>query len=512
MRHPPLGTHPVTIAIDTGHPGPRPGPEVPDDFAGLSFERGPLNPGNAGVAGYLFSPANSSLVTLFRNLGLRSLRIGGGSVDNMVPAGTGPDGFTGIDNLFAFAAEAGVKVIYSFRVLSPGARPIRDLQAVNARAARHIWRHYRDRVASFAVGNEPDWHAFHTYAGHPLDPAIREEISGVPGSAYPSYLTCWRSFADVVTDAAPGVPLSGPDTGAYSTMTYTPDPRSGVSWTERFVRDEGGSGRVADITQHYYVGGSPGATTARQALGNMLSPEWVTAAAPGTQPSGTTYTPYPWFYASNLAPVVAAGLRYRLTESNDYLAGVPGASNAFGSALWTLDYLHWWAVHAAGGVNFHNKQWLYTDTIVPDPVVGGRFAVTPKGYAIKAFNLGSAGRVRPVAIANPDGVNLTAYCVGGAGEDHVTVINKTHGAGAADASVTIVPPGPGVRRAEVMTLAASEPGDAGAAGATLGGATITGDAEWDGRWSALPAGPGPGVRVTVPATSAAIVRITGPAG
>ena len=40
---------------------------VPGDFAGLSFERGPLNPGNAGVAGYLFSPANDSLVTLFRN-------------------------------------------------------------------------------------------------------------------------------------------------------------------------------------------------------------------------------------------------------------------------------------------------------------------------------------------------------------------------------------------------------------------------------------------------------------
>ena len=63
---------------------------VPDDFAGLSFERGPLiNPGNAGVSGNLFSPANSSLVTLFRNLGLGNLRIGGGTVDQLIPAGTG---------------------------------------------------------------------------------------------------------------------------------------------------------------------------------------------------------------------------------------------------------------------------------------------------------------------------------------------------------------------------------------------------------------------------------------
>ena len=71
------------------------------------------------MAGNLFTPENSSLVTLSRNLGLGSLRIGGGTVDQLIPAGTGGDGFTGIDNLFAFAAVAGVKVIYSLRMLSP---------------------------------------------------------------------------------------------------------------------------------------------------------------------------------------------------------------------------------------------------------------------------------------------------------------------------------------------------------------------------------------------------------
>ena len=499
-----LDSHPVTITIDVEHPGPL----IPGDFAGLSFERGPLNPGNAGVAGYLFSPANDSLVTLFRNLGLGSLRVGGGSVDQQIPAGTGSDGFTGIDGLFAFAAVAGVKVIYTFRLLSPAAAPIDELKSVNARAAGHIWRHYREQVDTFAIGNEPDWHAFHTYAGHPLDPALYEEISGVPGSAYPSYLADWRGFADAVGEAAPGAPLSGPDTGAYGTVTYTPDPENGVSWTERFAGDERASGRVTDFTQHCYVGAGPGKTSARQAISNMLSPEWVTGTAIGTQPKRTTYTPYPWLYASILAPVAAAGLRYRLTESNDYLVGVPGASNAFASALWALDYLHWWAAHAAAGVNFHNKQWLYTGTIVPDPgPARAGYAVTPKGYGIKAFTLGSAGRVKTVQIGNPDGLNLTAYCVGGAGGDYVTVINKTQGAGAADAAVTIVPPGPRVQGAEMMTLTGREPGDATGAGASLGGAAITGDAPWDGKWDALPAGPGEGVSLTVRATTAAIARI-----
>ena len=501
--HPGADPSPVTISAGAGPAGP----VIPDDFAGLSFEVGPLVPGNAGVRGYLFSPENDSLVTLFRNLGLRNLRIGGGSVDQRIPAGTGRDGFTGVDNLFAFAAAAGVRIIYTLRLLNPATAPVPDLESADAGAAGYIWRRYRDNLASFAIGNEPDWHAFHSYDGHPLDPAIREEVSGVPGSAYGSYLARWHAFADAVREAAPGAPLAGPDTGAYSPMTWTPDPGRGVSWSERFAADERDSGRIASVTQHYYVGGSPGKTSARQAISNMLSPEWVTGSAAGAQPRGTTYTPYPWFHASHVAPVLAAGLRCRLTEANDYLGGVPGASNGFASALWTLDFLHWWAAHGAGGVNFHNKQWLDTDTIVPDPAAGGSYATTPKGYGIKAFTLGSAGQARPVEVGNPGGLNLTAYWVSGQDADYVTIINKTQGAGAADAAVTIAPPGPALPGAEVMTLAGGEPGKATGNTATLGGAAITGGAAWDGDWSGLPAGPQAGIGLTVGAATAAVVRI-----
>ena len=228
------GAHPVTITIDAGPPGP----VIPADFAGLSFERGPLNAGNAGVSGDMFSPDDHSLVTLFRNVGLRNLRIGGGTVDQLIPAGTGSDGFGGIDGLFAFAAAAGVKVVYSLRLLSPAAQPAGDLKTLHAQAAGHIWSRYRDNVSSFSIGNEPDWHASHSYQGHPMDPAIYEELSGVPGSAYASYQARWRSIADAIAAAAPGAPLSGPDVGAYTKKTYTPDPDRGVSWAERFARDE----------------------------------------------------------------------------------------------------------------------------------------------------------------------------------------------------------------------------------------------------------------------------------
>ncbi|HLX49462.1 MAG TPA: hypothetical protein VKS82_14130 [Streptosporangiaceae bacterium] len=498
-----LDGHPVTVSIDAGPPGPA----VADDFAGLSFERSVLDAGHAGVPGYLFSPGNTALVRLFGNAGLRSLRIGGGTVDQLAPAGTGSDGFTGIDSLFAFAAEAGVRVIYTLRLLSPAANPVRDLDSVNASVAGYIWGRYREHVASFAIGNEPDWHAFHTHAENLVDPAVFEEVPGVPGTAYRSYLTRWRSLAEAVRAAAPGAPLSGPDTGAYTTLTYSPDADTGVSWTERFAADTPAAGPVADITQHHYPGADPGAATADQAIGNMLSPEWVNGAAIGTQPPGITYIPYPWLYRHNLAAVAAAGLRYRLTEANDHLGGVPGASNALASALWALDYLHWWAAHGAAGVNFHNRQWLFTSTIVPSPAGSGSgYAITPKGYGIKAFALGSAGHVRPVRIRNPDGLNLTAYCTGTAAEDYVTIINKTHAKEAAQAAVTIALPGPGPRSAEVMTLAGREPGNAASTSATLGGAAITGDTAWDGRWSVLKADPRSAIALTVHPATAVIIK------
>src|SRR5215468_3749205 len=233
----------------------------------------------------------------------------------------------------------------------------------------------------------------------------------------------------------------------------------------------------------------------------MLSREWVNGTAIGTQPANTTYTPYPWLYENNLAPVLAAGLRYRLTESNDYLGGVPGASDAYAAALFALDHLHWFAAHGAAGVNFHNRRKLATATIVPDPASPGASTINPKGYGIKAFTLGSAGQVKPVRIQNANGVNLTAYCVGGAGEDCVTIINKAHGADAADAAVTIAPPSAGAHSAQIMTLAGAQPGDARGTTVTLG------DASWNGTWSTVPVDPRAGIALTVKATTATIVKI-----
>ena len=104
-------------------------------------------------------------------------------------------------------------------------------------------------------------------------------------------------------------------------------------------------------------------------------------------------------------------------------------------------------------------------------------------------------------------MNLTAYCIGAQSEHYVKIINKTHGAGAADACVTIASPSSRMRDAQVMRLLGGQPGDAATATATLGGAAITGDTAWAGQWSPVSTGSRRGIRLVVPAASAAIVRI-----
>ena len=211
-------------------------------------------------------------------------------------------------------------------------------------------------------------------------------------------------------------------------------------------------------------------------------------------------------YAHILAPTASYGVPYRMTEANDCLHGVVGASNGFASALWALDCMHWWAAHGMAGVNFHNNPWIPTDTIVPNPnpcspTGCGDYTTTAKGYGMKAFDLGSHGYVEPVAISNPNNINLTAYAVGDAQDLYVTIINKTHSStnDSADAIVTIRPNGFSAASVASMVLTDGDPGNAALMTATLGGASITNDAPWRGKWTPLGRVANGSVAVTVQA-------------
>jgi len=126
----------------------------------------------------------------------------------------------------------------------------------------------------------------------------------------------------------------------------------------------------------------------------------------------------------------------------------------------------------------------------------------------KSFGAGSRGSLEPVSITKPQALNLTAYAIGDRTNLYVTIINKEHGAESKSAAVTVLARGLDWTNAQAMFLTASDGAVGATNGVTLGGATITNNAPWQGQWTALnPAAKGE-CTVMVPAASAAIVKLS----
>lgn len=440
-----------------------PGFAIPSDFAGVSFETASELPNSAGVSGYFFSPLNNQLITLFTNSGIRNLRLGGSSVDGQY--GADPSR-AAIDNVFGFAKAVGIKVIYTLPLLDAN-------DTVDASTAKYIWTHYQAYLDCFSIGNEPN-----------EPPYTQAPVGALP--TYSDYLSAWREFAAAIVDSVPAAKFAGPDAGGWD---YVVD----------FARDEDSSGLVVSITHHQYAGGKPYidngtvSMSASEGIDSMLSPQWVTEK----------YLP---FYSRTVAQVNPYGLPCRMTEADDYIGGIPGASNAMSSALWALDYMYWWADHGLAGINFHNNQWLKTDVVYLDP--SGFYQVNPKAYAIRAFDLGSNGNVEPVAISNSHGLNLTAYAVGNDSDLCITIINKEHGSGARNAQVTISSSGFSTGDATAMFLVDLYNSAAWTGPVTLGGQSITNDGAWNGQWSPVQRNNAGEYVVNLPTSSAVVVRIS----
>jgi hypothetical protein len=453
------GQSPVTVTIEPQQQTQR--PAIPADFLGLSFGMKTVLPDKNG--GHFFSATNTPLVTLFRNLGLKHLRVGGTTVES--PPKTPIPGERDIDSLFGFAQAAGVsKVIYSFRLLETNAE--QNVAATNAALARYIWDHYRSQLDCFAVGNEPD----------------RETIfkQDMVITNFTTYLRKWRQFVAAISNAVPEARFTGPDAGSGN-----------INWTTRFAAAEKDSGLLGAVAEHFYVGGAGRDVDAREGIEAMLSADWLAANEK--------------LYTKMAVAVMKDGLPYRFTEANDhYSGGVRGASDTYAGALWALDFLHWWAAHDTRGVDFHNTHWVANDVITPD--ANGDLTINPKGYGLKAFELGGHGGLQPVTLSNPEGLNFTAYAVRGPGGLFVTLINKEHGGGAREANVTVAASGSG-EGATAVYLTAPNGDVATKTGVAIGGASITAGGPWLGKWSPLKPGKRDQYPVRLPAASAAVVRI-----
>lgn len=439
----------INLTIDIDNPGI----EIPEDYIGFSFGTGTLLKTERG---YNFDSANKQMLNIFRELGIKNLRIGGTSVDHG-PIPTHED----IDAFFRFVKAADVKVIYSFRLTNGD--PL-----ANASIAKYIWDHYKQYLVSFSIGNEPNY----------IEGRNDSDIKG-----YPSYLVKWRRFAKVISDSVPGAVFGGPD----ATTT-----KRGISWGPSFARDEANSDKVKFIYYHYYVGSDVGRRTAKQVRDEMLSKEW------------TSFN-YPRRFDTTGVPAERYGFPYRLTEANSY-CGVPvkGGNNSYATALFTLDFMYWWAWRESLGINFHCTMRKLNSTIYVDSA--GNYQVRPMGYGIKAFDLGCHGKLVPVQITDK-GLNVTAYATVNPEDLYVTVINKEHGKNARSAEVNF-----GTNNylgnAGVMYLTAPGNNVADTTGVTLGGDVITNKRIWNGKWIPLKSKEKSEYKLLVPAASAAVIKIS----
>ena len=463
---------PVAVALDMKHPGAAIGPE----FAGLSYEVASILPGDGPR---YFRADNEPLIALFRTLGIKSLRIGGNTADRDVRRLPEP---ADLDSLFGFAKAAGVKVIYCLR--------LHDGDPAQAAAtAKYILDHYASLVDAISIGQEPSAYPVQTVDTRPPGERMGAAVEKFP---YTRYRDDWKLFAEKIVAAAPQIKFAGP--GVHNN----------AEWTRSFIADFGRGHRVALITEHLYPGGAAGKLpSARVGRERMLSGEFIQV--------------YERLHDGFVPGARAVNLPYRLEEVNSYFnGGAQDASNTFAAALWGLEFMYWWASHDAVGLNFHTGDRVSMNNDYQTPryatfvSASDGFDIRPLAYAFKAFDLGGAqGRIIPLVIENSASVNLTAFAALGRNSS-VTLVNKEHGDGARDASVTIaVPKGAQWTKAEMISLQVPHGDVAATTGIALGGAAIGKDGSWGGAWQSLPTPRADGsLQIDLPAASAAIVRFS----
>ena len=133
---------------------------------------------------------------------------------------------TDINALFAFAQAAGVKVIYSLRLLNGSTN-------TDATLARYLWSNYRSHST--------------------LSPSVTSRTGTPTISQTPASSTTpatWRSGGvspQRSPTRRPAQPHNGPDTGG-NLVTGPPDNGPGPTWTTSFAQAEAGSGLIEFVT------------------------------------------------------------------------------------------------------------------------------------------------------------------------------------------------------------------------------------------------------------------------
>ena len=382
LASPPAATgQPVSAAINQNQHGYN----IANNFLGLSYE---IN--NIASDPSFLRADNAVLLQLIQNLGASGMiRIGGNSSDKVVWTGnvrnasTGKDSLatTDVDQLAAFvSATGGWKLVLGLNLgyYNP---------SLSANEAVYVSNALGANLYALQFGNEPA-----SYSSNGLRPSTYNVNT---------YMAEWRVYRDSVRNLLPLAPLAGPD---ISRVT-----NNATSYLKTFA--DSLHSYINMLSGHYYGDAySPTSSTDTETVFDSIT-------------SVKTYTSTPGQLGKINTLATSYSIPYRITECGSVASGGrAGLSDAFGSALWALDFMWQVATNNGQGVNFHGSATaLYT----PIARTNGVIVPRPGYYAMLAFAYGGSGgsSILPVALT-ANGKLCTAYACTKNGKTFVTLVNR----------------------------------------------------------------------------------------
>ena len=316
--------------------------DMTSHYMGLSFESSTLS------NGYRYDNVGN-LPQLLKNLGSGVIRFGGNSADTS---------FTGVTEAEAasvarLAKATGWRVIYTESLLHFNAKRV----TADAKLVHQALGSYLD---AFACGNEPD-----QYSAEHVKPSSYNVASYLSGVG-----ACYKA----IRAGAPGAPTEGPDNA------WNP------AWLSGYAAQEKGA---SFLGTHYYPLGCANATTKASSAATTL----VSAGLANAE-------------SKRLSAAEAAahkvGKPMRVTETNSACAGgVKGASNAYASAVWVVDYLLTGAKLGVVGMNFHGGlNTLCGGYTVLCGVGNNQYVPEPVYYGMLFIRLFGTGGFLPVTLSS----------------------------------------------------------------------------------------------------------------
>ena len=443
---------PATVSFSLTNPGLPLNPA----FCGLSYDKSELT-------GSLFVTNDVSMIQMFSQIAPAVLRIGADSVDTTCWGGlsnTTPITPSQVDAFAGFmkALPTNWHVIYGINmsVNNPTNCAAEAAYAANALGPS---------LLGFEIGNEPD-----EYANN----GIRAGTF-----TYAQFLSQWQALATAITNTVPGWAVTNGGNGW--TLTGPVSAYNTAGYTVPFASDE--AGVISMVTQHYYRGNgeSPDATMAL-----LLQPD---TSLPGTVNTIAT-----------AATAAGLPLGYRTDECNSYYGGgSANVSDAYGTALWALDYMFTSAINGCQGVNFHGGG----NTAIYTPIFDNGTNVIearPVFYGLKMFSLLPRGSVLPAVVSLASNVNFTAYGVREDSGATCAVLNNKETNDSVQVSINL---GSIVTAAQMIELTGTNL--ASTNGYTIGGAPINPDGSWAGGVQSVLDATNGQLTVTVPPMSAILL-------